>query len=268
MLLPGLHRTQTSRVLQRLEDLNLLTLGAIASVSLAHLQIAIGPPAGLLHDWALGIDPSPVHPPIAQPMIERSLHLDPDEVDDRLLVGLLYRLSEQICAMLLEQQRMCRHISLTVRHSNHVEQIAHKTLPSRHLLGSRSPAGADKLILPMFPSPGASHTVEASGPSAGTTGPATFALRRVGICRASPLSSPLVGTGSNLREIRRTSLVLGKDVTMTAIQFVHVHSDYFGLFADTRRVTAERTLSLSTAARIAGHGLDRYERIVRSDSLC
>ncbi|MDF0677117.1 MAG: hypothetical protein P0120_22680 [Nitrospira sp.] len=129
MLLPGLHRIQTSRVLQRLKDLNLLTLGAIASVSLAHLQAAIGPPASLLHDWALGVDPSPVRPPIAQPMIERSVLLDPDEMDDRLLQSQLYRLLEQLCATLRQQQRMCRHISLTVRHSDHIEQTAHKTLP-------------------------------------------------------------------------------------------------------------------------------------------
>ncbi|HEX5545053.1 MAG TPA: hypothetical protein VFX10_06100 [Nitrospira sp.] len=128
MLLPGLHRAQTSRVLQRLEDLNLLTLGAIASVPLAYLQIAIGPPAGLLHDWALGIDPSPVHPPTAQPMMERSIPIDPDEVDDRLLLGRLYRLSEQICATLRQQQRMCRSVSLTVRHSDHVEQTTYETL--------------------------------------------------------------------------------------------------------------------------------------------
>ncbi len=129
IMLPGLHRVQTSRVLQRLEDLNLLTLGAIASVSLAHLQVVLGTPAYTLHDWALGIDPSPVHPPIAQPVIERSVLLDPDEVDDRLLQGRLYRLLEQLCATLRQQQRMCRHISLTVRHSDHIEQTAHKTLP-------------------------------------------------------------------------------------------------------------------------------------------
>ncbi|HEY5931539.1 MAG TPA: hypothetical protein VIT63_01405 [Nitrospira sp.] len=127
--LPGLHRTQTSRVLQRLEDLNLHTLGAIASVSLVHLQVVLGTPAYTLHDWALGIDPSPVHPPIAQPLIERSLHLDPDEVDDRLLLGRLYRLLEQICTTLRQQQRMCRRISLTVHHSDHVEQTVHETLP-------------------------------------------------------------------------------------------------------------------------------------------
>ena len=129
MLLPGLHRSRASRVLQRLEDLNLHTLGAIASVSLAHLQIVLGTPANLLHDWALGIDPSPVHPPTTQPVIEHSIHVDPDEVDDRLLVGRLYRLSEQICATLRQRQCMCRHISLTVWHSDHVEQTAHDTLP-------------------------------------------------------------------------------------------------------------------------------------------
>jgi DNA polymerase IV len=128
MLLPGLHRAHTSRVLQRLEDLNLLTLGAIASVSLSHLQAALGTPADLLHDWALGIDPSPVHPPSTQPVIERSVHLNPDEVDDRLLLGRLYRLSEQICATLRQRQRLCRYVSLTVRHSDHVEQTAHETL--------------------------------------------------------------------------------------------------------------------------------------------
>lgn len=129
LLLPGLHRVQTSRVLQRLEDLNLRTLGAIASVSLAHLQAVLGTPASLLHDWALGIDPSPVHPPVTQPVIERSLHLDPDDVDDRLLLGRLYRLLEQLCTMLRQQQRMCRYVSLTVRHSDHVEQTAEETLP-------------------------------------------------------------------------------------------------------------------------------------------
>lgn len=128
LLLPGLHRAHTSQILQRLEDLNLLTLGAIAVVSLAHLQAVLGVPANLLHDWAQGIDPSPVHPPIAQPVIERSTHLDPDEVDDWLVLGRLYRLLEQLCATLRKQQRMCRHIALTVRHRDHIEQMAQETL--------------------------------------------------------------------------------------------------------------------------------------------
>lgn len=129
MVLPGLHRTHASRVWQRLEDLNLLTLGAIASVALAHLQAVLGTPANVLHDWAQGIDGSPVHPPIAQPVIERVTHLDPDDVDDRILRGQLYRLLEQICTTLRQQQRVCRSILLTIRHSDHVERTAEETLP-------------------------------------------------------------------------------------------------------------------------------------------
>lgn len=130
LFLPGLHRSHISRLSQRLEDLNLHTLGAIASVSFAHLHAALGDPANLLHEWALGIDPSPVHPPITQPVIERSAHLDPDEeVDDHRVLGRLYELLEQICTTLRQQQRVCRLIMLTVRHSDHVEQTAQQILP-------------------------------------------------------------------------------------------------------------------------------------------
>ena len=129
MALPGLHRTHTSRVWQRLEDLNLLTLGAIAAISLVHLKAALGTPANLLHHWAQGIDCSPVHPPITQPVIERATHLNPDEVDDQVLLGRLCRLLEQICTTLRQQQRVCRRIVLTVRHSDHVERTAEETLP-------------------------------------------------------------------------------------------------------------------------------------------
>ena len=129
MLLPGLSRSSTSLIVQRLEDLNLRTLGAIASVSLSQLQTVFGTSATLLQNWALGIDPSPVHPPTAQPMIERTLPLDPDEVDDPLLLGRLYGLLEALCATLRQQQRMCRRLRLFLRHSDHVERTAHERLP-------------------------------------------------------------------------------------------------------------------------------------------
>ena len=128
MLLPGLPRTSTSPVMQRLEDLNLRTLGAIAAVSLTQLEAAFGTSAALLHNWALGIDPSPVHPPAAQPIIERTIVLDPDEVDDSVLLGWLYGLLEKVCAALREQQRVCRRLRLSIRHSDHVERTAHERL--------------------------------------------------------------------------------------------------------------------------------------------
>ena len=112
---------ETSQVLRRLDDLNLQTLGSIAAVPLAHLESAFGATAGLLHNWALGIDPSPVRPPIAQPAIERSISLDPDEVDDQLLLGRLYGLLEHLCTTLRQQRRVCRRLTLTIRHSDHHE---------------------------------------------------------------------------------------------------------------------------------------------------
>lgn len=126
--LPGLPRTRASKLVQRLEDLNLRTLGAIASVSVAQLEAAFGASAALLHDWALGVDPSPVRPPAAQPMIEWAISLDPDEVDDHLLLGRLYGLLERICTTLRHQQRICRFLRLSVRHSDHVEREAHERL--------------------------------------------------------------------------------------------------------------------------------------------
>lgn len=128
MLLPGLSRTSASLVMQRLEDLNLRTLGAIASISLAHLEAVFGASAILLHNWALGIDPSLVHPPAAQPIIERTISLDPDEVDDPLLLGRLYGLLEVLCATLRQQQRVCRRVRLSIRHSDHVERAAQERL--------------------------------------------------------------------------------------------------------------------------------------------
>lgn len=127
-VLPGLDRAQASQVLRRLDDLNLRTLGSIAAVSIAHLESVFGATAGFLYNWALGIDPSPVRQPIEQPAIERSIGLDPDEVDDQLLLGRLYRLLEHVCATLRQQRRVCRRLSLAIRYSDHHEHAAQQRL--------------------------------------------------------------------------------------------------------------------------------------------
>ena len=127
-LLPGLHRAQASQVLRRLDDLNLRTLGSIAAVSPSHLEAAFGTAGGLLRNWALGIDHSPVCQPIEQSAIERSISLDPDEVDDRLLLGRLYELLEHLCMTLRQQRRVCRRLTLAVRHSDHQEHTAQQAL--------------------------------------------------------------------------------------------------------------------------------------------
>ncbi|MBS0170778.1 MAG: hypothetical protein JSR62_10535 [Nitrospira sp.] len=128
-LLPGLNRAQAAYLLYRLDDLNLTTFGSIANVSLAQLESVFGTTAALLHNWALGIDPSPVRQPLEQPVIEHALILDPDDIDDLLILGRLYGLLERICTTLRQQRRMCRRLSLAIRHSDQAEQAVQQTIP-------------------------------------------------------------------------------------------------------------------------------------------
>ena len=130
-LLPGLGGAQARTILALLEDLNLSTWGEIAAVPVAHLELVLGPPAGLLHDWARGIDPSPVLPPVQQPRLEVALMLEPDEVDDDRLLGRLYGLLEQLCRTLRQQQRVCGRLTLTIMHSDHIEISRHQKLIPR-----------------------------------------------------------------------------------------------------------------------------------------
>ena len=117
----NVHRVFSRKSLTLLEDLNLHTLGAIADIPLPHLQLVLGPAATLLHQWAHGIDPSPVLPPVQQICVERSRSISPDEIDDDRLLSLLYGLLEQICRVLRQQQRVCGRLALTIRHSDHME---------------------------------------------------------------------------------------------------------------------------------------------------
>ena len=119
--LPGLHRPCMRKVLQRLDDLNLLTLGDVAESPLDALALAIGDYAGQLSRWAQGIDHAPVLHPAIQPSLEETIMLEPDEVDDPLLWGTLLDVLQRLCRMLRSQRRVCKSLSLTIRYSDQVE---------------------------------------------------------------------------------------------------------------------------------------------------
>jgi len=119
--LPGLHRPCMRTVLDRLDDLNLQTLGAVADSPLEALEVAVGDYAGQLSRWAQGIDHVPVLPPAIQPCLEDTIALEPDEVDDCVLWGKLLDVLQRLCRMLRSQRRVCRSLSLTIRYSDQVE---------------------------------------------------------------------------------------------------------------------------------------------------
>lgn len=105
-------------ILTTLEDLNLRTLGQIAETPFHQLEAVLGRWAFPLHQWAQGIDPSPVCPPRRQPRIEESARLDPDLVDENLLQSYLSLLLERVCRRLRAQQRACHCLTLTVLYTD------------------------------------------------------------------------------------------------------------------------------------------------------
>lgn len=118
--LPGLHRPCMRKVLERLDDLNLQTLGAVADSPIDALEVAVGDYAGQLCRWAQGIDQVPVLPPAIQPSLEETVTLEPDEVDDPVLWGKLLDILQRLCRSLRNQRRVCQSLSLTIRYSDQV----------------------------------------------------------------------------------------------------------------------------------------------------
>jgi DNA polymerase-4 len=120
-ILLGLHRPCMRKMLERLDDLNLLTLGDIAQSPLDALGLAIGDYAGQLSRWAQGIDHAPVLHPAIQPILEETVRLEPDELDDPVLWGRLLDVLQRLCRTLRSQRRACQSLSLTIRYSDQVE---------------------------------------------------------------------------------------------------------------------------------------------------
>ena len=124
--LPGLQRPCMQQVLTRLDDLNLDTLGDVAESPVDALEVALGDYAAQLSRWAQGIDSLPVLPPASQPVLEETVLLDPDEIDDPVLTGRLLTRLQRLCRTLRNQRRVCGRLSLTIRYSDHLEVTKHE----------------------------------------------------------------------------------------------------------------------------------------------
>lgn len=119
--LPWLREPDRKVTLAILTDLNLLTIGDIAETPLPALEAALGPPASLVHQWAWGIDPSPVMPPTQAPALSVCHTLTPDAIDSTCLLGWLSDLLERLCRHLRQQQRVCRRLTLVLRYSDQTD---------------------------------------------------------------------------------------------------------------------------------------------------
>jgi len=98
-VLPGLGQHRTTVLFH---DLNLRRVEEVAALTVAQLRLAVGPFAPLLHQRALGVDPSPVQPPRRLPEIREESFLSREENDEDLLRAELCRMVEG-CGLRLRQ---------------------------------------------------------------------------------------------------------------------------------------------------------------------
>jgi DNA polymerase-4 len=116
--LPVLGGSSMRGVVEMLDDLNLRTLGDIADVPIPSLRIAVGKWALPLSHWARGMDSSPVRLPLTQSQWEAARDLQPDEIDDHRIHGILFALLQHLCRMLRRSHRVCHLLIVTVRYSD------------------------------------------------------------------------------------------------------------------------------------------------------
>ncbi|HZS12142.1 MAG TPA: hypothetical protein VFA38_07815 [Nitrospirales bacterium] len=129
-MLPGVRTMHDRAVPRLLDDLNLQTVGDLAATPLRDLESAFGRWGPLLHQWAQGIDPTPVRPRAQQPRLEASMTLAADEIDDARIRYRLRELLDDLCRSLRRDQRVCRGLTLTLRHSDDVTATRSLPLPA------------------------------------------------------------------------------------------------------------------------------------------
>jgi DNA polymerase IV len=125
-VLPGVGPVRR-RVL--LEELNITLVRQIAVLDPHSLSLIFGRHAYVIHQRAFGIDPTPVYPPRAEPVVAEEMTLSRDENDDAKLLGVLYGLVEQCSRKLRQRDLYPRRAGLHFRYADQEEVIRPMLLP-------------------------------------------------------------------------------------------------------------------------------------------
>lgn len=125
-VLPGIGHVRR-RIL--LEELNITLVREIAAMDMGRLKLVFGRQAYVIHQRALGIDPTPVYPPRIRPTVTEEITLPGDENDDRILLGILYELVEKCARRLRSRALFPRKAGLEFRYGDQVEVTRQTTLP-------------------------------------------------------------------------------------------------------------------------------------------
>lgn len=109
-----------------LEELNISLVRQVAALTIHDLRLIFGGDALLIHERAMGIDPTPVSPPSSEPSVSESVTIQGDENDDMRLLGMLYGLVERCSRRLRTRGMVPRRAGLTIRYSDQ-DEVARQT---------------------------------------------------------------------------------------------------------------------------------------------
>ena len=126
--LPGVGHIR-SRML--LEELNISLVREIAEMDVGNLRLIFKKQAWVIHQRAIGIDPTPVLPPSSEPEVSESVTLDRDINDDERLLSELYSLVEKCGSRLRKREIRPGTAGLTIRYSDQLENTRKVHLVSR-----------------------------------------------------------------------------------------------------------------------------------------
>jgi DNA polymerase-4 len=125
-VLPGIGYVRR-RIL--LEELNISLIREVAALDMGTLKLIFGRQAYMIHQRALGIDPTPVYPPRMEPIVAEEVTLFQDTNDDEKLLGILYGLVERCSYQLLSRTLLPHKAGLAFRYTDQEEVIRQINLP-------------------------------------------------------------------------------------------------------------------------------------------
>jgi DNA polymerase-4 len=124
--LPGIGHVRRKILL---EELNITMVQEIAALDMGTLGLIFGRQASVIHQRALGIDPTPVYPPRMEPTVTEEVILPQDTNDDGKLLRVLYRLVERCSHQLLSRSLCPRKAGLIFRYTDHEKVTRRINLP-------------------------------------------------------------------------------------------------------------------------------------------
>jgi DNA polymerase-4 len=133
-----------------LEELNISLVQEVAALDMDTLKLVFGKQASVIHQRALGIDPTPVYPPRMEPTVAEEIALPQDENDDEKLLGILYGLVERCSHRLLSRALSPRKAGLAFRYADQEEITRQINLPHESSWNFDLYAPLEKIFLRAF----------------------------------------------------------------------------------------------------------------------